>query len=391
ASGTLGGGSLPIDPEDLQHSLAGQQGVSEVAAAPGRELRIMTTPLRSGDRVLGALQVGESLHPLEVALASLQNRLGRVGAVSLAMAALLGWAIAYAGLRPLRSMTDQMERIHTTANFGQRIYGAPHRDEIGDLQTSFNRLLGRVEETLHNLRDFVAATSHELRNPLAVIRANLDLIERTRDPELAAECLQEARESALHMTRLVGDLLLLAQVEANQVVELRPLPLHEVVREAARQAGKLHPDRTFDTQEVEEVQVRGDRERLKQAVMNLLDNAARYTPPGGCVWAGLTQEGQWARLTVRDEGPGIPAEHLPHIFDRFYRVALHPGRRRDNHGIGLGLAIVRHIIEAHGGRATAASLPAGGAEFTLTLPALAAPATPLSRRLLPNRVPARRG
>lgn len=187
ASETLQGGSLPVDPEDMQLALNGPQVISQVEATPTRTLRILSTPLRSNDRILGVLQVGESLRPMQAALVSLRNRLLFVGALALATG--LGWAIAYAGLRPLGVMAEDMERIHGSDDFRLRLSGSPRRDEIGELRESFNRLLAKVEVTIRNHRDFVASTSHELRNPLAMIRGNLDLLERTRAPEAAAECV----------------------------------------------------------------------------------------------------------------------------------------------------------------------------------------------------------
>jgi signal transduction histidine kinase len=167
------------------------------------------------------------------------------------------------------------------------------------------------------------------------------------------------------MSRLVTDLLLLAQVEAGRVIERRPVHLASVVERVAREAHQRADGREIALSPLEQVQLVGDEDRLAQVVRNLVDNAIRHTQPGARIGIALKREDGWARLDVSDTGAGIPAEHLEHVFERFYRV----GRRPDQDGgSGLGLAIVKHLTEAHGGRVSVDSEVGAGTRFTVRLP-----------------------
>ncbi len=218
-------------------------------------------------------------------------------------------------------------------------------------------------------RDFVANVSHELRTPLASLRAMAETLREggLEDPALAARFLDQILGEVDRMTRLVNDLLDLSSLEAGvvrlrlQEVEVEQLlgSVAERFREVALRKGVgvvVRPGNAL---------VQGDRDRLEQALGNLMDNAVKYTPPGGRVELGAEFRGDEVHLTVEDTGPGIPPEHLPRVFERFYRAD--PSRSRAEGGTGLGLAIVKHIALAHGGRVEAANRPEGGARFALVL------------------------
>ncbi|HEU0168157.1 MAG TPA: HAMP domain-containing sensor histidine kinase, partial [Chloroflexota bacterium] len=212
--------------------------------------------------------------------------------------------------------------------------------------------------------------SHELRNPLLAIRMNLDLLGRVPSAAAREECLHEARQQVERMSRLVADLLLLAQVERGLVIERTPVELADVAARAAREAQLRAMGQTIRLRIRAHVFTLGDEDRLLQVLLNLLDNAIKHTPAGGTIELGLdTADGQ-PRLWVEDNGAGIPAEHLPRIFDRAYRI--NPSEPGPHASYGLGLAIVKYLTEAHGGRVSVTSQPGQGARFEVRLPLLAA-------------------
>lgn len=269
-------------------------------------------------------------------------------------------------LRALTTMSEQAATIAARRDFSRRLQLAHRQDEIGHLAQTVNHLLATVETTIQSHHDFLADTSHEMRNPLLAIRVNLELLNRVDDPESREECVRESLQQVDRVSCLVSDLLILARLEAGQIVERRPValrPLLEMVlREAHMQANgrQIRIDRGD-----REVVVLGDEGRLTQIVTNLVDNALRHTPSGGLITLSLGTQDRWVHLQVSDTGEGIPAEHLPHIFERFYRVG-----RDSSSGTGLGLAIAKHLCEAHGGRISAESEPGRGSRFTVSLPVL---------------------
>ncbi len=220
-------------------------------------------------------------------------------------------------------------------------------------------------------RDFVANVSHELRTPLASLRAMAETLRDggLEDPQLGVRFLGQMLEEVDRMTRLVNDLLDLSALEAGVVrlrrEELQARELLEAVARRYQQAASRRGVRL--AVRPGEARLQGDRDRLEQALGNLVDNAVKYTPPGGRVELGVEAGGAEVRLVVEDTGPGVPPEHLPRIFERFYRAD--PSRSREEGGTGLGLAIAKHIALAHGGRVEACNRPEGGARFAVVLPA----------------------
>jgi two-component system, OmpR family, phosphate regulon sensor histidine kinase PhoR len=220
-------------------------------------------------------------------------------------------------------------------------------------------------------RDFVANVSHELRTPLASLRAMAETLRDggLEDPQLRVRFLGQMLEEVDRMTRLVNDLLDLSALEAG-VVRLRreELQARELLEAVARRYQQAASRRGVGLAvRPGEARLQGDRDRLEQALGNLVDNAVKYTPPGGRVELGVEAGGGEVRLVVEDTGPGVPPEHLPRIFERFYRAD--PSRSREEGGTGLGLAIAKHIALAHGGRVEACNRPEGGARFAVVLPA----------------------
>lgn len=312
------------------------------------------------------MQTAASLRTVEAASSALLVVLVGGGALSVLLAALIGWLSAGRALKPLDVITQTALQITRADDLSRRIPIQDPNDEVGRLAVAFNETLERLERLFNAQRRFLADVSHELRTPLTAIRGNVDLLQRLGGAN--PESLRDIRSETERMTRLVGDLLVLAQADSGHLpLERKPVDLDglllEVCREVQVLAGQVH----VAVGEIDQARVIGDRDRLKQVILNLVTNAIKYTPPGGRVTLGLARVQHWARLTVSDTGIGLPAEELPRIFDRFYRVDK--ARSRAQGGAGLGLSIAQRIVQMHGGRIEAASEgPNKGATFSVWLP-----------------------
>ena len=291
-----------------------------------------------------------------------------VGAI--ALAAVLGRLAARRVLAPLAEVADTAQHISQTEDLGARIRVRAD-DEVGQLATRFNSMLERLQtsrtaldESVQAQRQLVADASHELRTPVTSLRTNIELLladEHQLSDDERRRMLADVVEQSEELSSLVGDLIELARgdlpVDSAEEVEL-----DQIVAESVERARRNFPEITFQT-DLAPTTVNGVPERLGRAVNNLLDNAARHSPPTGTVQVDVGSAG----VKVRDHGPGIDEADLPHVFDRFFRGAGARGRQ----GSGLGLAIVRQVAAQHGGSVTAANAADGGAVFTLRLPALA--------------------
>lgn len=383
-SSNLGGETLPPLPDAIAAALQGQEVWRDVRT-PDAHLRILSRPLMLGDEfIIGVLQVGTSLNNIDRALRQLLTILGVGGVVSIILSAALGFFLADRALEPIDRITQTALEITRTEDLSRRIEQVGPQDEVGRLTTTFNEMLERIERLFRTQQRFIADVSHELRTPLTVIRGNLDILRRAnamlRQPgsgqdsvqvdqrqEVLAESLTAMEREADRMARLISDLLLLAQADAgvqirHELVEIHPL-LYDVYRQEQALANGVEIQFSAEDRGL----VAGDPDRLRQLLLNLVDNAVKYTPSGGRVSLQLTRENSWVRIDVADTGIGIPAEDLPHIFDRFYRVDK--ARARKDGGTGLGLSIARWIADAHGGYIEVESAVGEGTTFTVWLPA----------------------
>ncbi len=317
--------------------------------------------------------VVEVLTPLETNRHTLE-RLRRVLAlgtlIATAMSLFVGAAFSEAALRPIAALTRTARRIHDEQDLSQRVPDEGARDELGRLAATVNAMLDQIEGMFDRQRRFLSDVSHELRTPLTTIRGEAELMQYTgrMDPEALGAIQSEAER----MSRLVEDLLMLARNEEQSAMAQEPVDLSSLLREVGRQArvlGAEHHAIELDAPEGP-TWVRGDRDRLKQLVLNLVGNALSHTPEGTTIRLSLDRQADRARLRVADDGPGIPAEDLPFLFDRFYRVDK--ARHRASGGAGLGLAIVQAVARAHGGKVEVDSRPGAGTAFTVGLPLTAA-------------------
>lgn len=334
----------------------------------GVRLRVLTVPLSVGVHRVAILQVATSLTVVDSARANLIRILMVATAVAIILAALGSWLVLGRALAPLDAVTETAQAINRADDLSRRIpYNGPPDDEIGSLIESFNQTLERLETLFTSQQRFLADVSHELRTPLTVIKGSVDLMRRMK--QLDEESLSSIDQEAGRLTRLVGGLLLLAQAESGKLsLNLKLVELDTLVLEVFHEMRVLAGNKVnLKMTDIDQLQVNGDRDRLKQVLLNLIGNAIRYTPTGGDVILSLAKVGEQARIIIRDTGPGIPTEDLPYIFDRFYR-AEESRTRSQASGFGLGLSISQWIIENHEGTIEVESKESEGTTFAIWLP-----------------------
>jgi signal transduction histidine kinase len=338
------------------------------SSGPGWHVRVLSIPLQKDETIIAVLQVASSLKVVDAAREDLTDVLSVIWIVAVLFSGIVVWFTLGQTLKPLGAITETVEQINRADDLSRRIpYQGPDNDEIGNLVGSFNQTLERLEALFTSQQRLLADVSHELRTPLTVIKGNVDLMRRMKS--LDEESLTSIDQESGRLTRLVGGLLLLAQAESGKLalnmkrVEL-DLLVTEVFQEMTILAGnKMH----IRLNDIDQAYVNGDRDRLKQVFINLVANAVQYTPQGGEIFLSLEKIGEQARVIIRDTGPGIPAEDLPHIFERFYR-AEKSRTRRESTGFGLGLSIANWIVERHGGRIEVNSQEGKGTTFAIWLP-----------------------
>jgi len=274
------------------------------------------------------------------------------------LAALLGWLAAAAVLRPVRNLAGAVQEVTETRDLSRRIPAAGH-DEVGSLAENFNAMLSALDESQRAQQQLIADASHELRTPLTAHRANVELLARPDLPvERRPQVLTAAVRGIEELSTLISDLIQAAR--NGKTVDARaPLRLDELVGRAVERARHHDSGLRFETR-LQPCTISGAASRLERAVDNVLDNAAKWSPPGGTIDVVLAD----GVLTVRDHGAGFDAADLPHVFDRFYRAAA----ARSLPGSGLGLAIAKQTVEDHGGTVEAANAEDGGALITLRFP-----------------------
>ena len=290
--------------------------------------------------------------------------------ITVLLAAFGSWLAVGRALEPLGTIAETAEQINRADDLARRIpYDGPKGDEIGNLIEVFNQTLERLEMLFTSQQRFLADVSHELRTPLTVIKGNVDLMRRMKN--LDDESLTSIDQEAGRLTRLVGGLLLLAQAESGSVsLNMRAVELDTLVLEVFQEMKVLAGEKIeLHLTEIDQIQVNGDRDRLKQVLLNLVANAIQYTPQGGDIFLSLGKVAEQARIIIRDTGPGIPAADLPHIFERFYRAEKARTRGKTT-GFGLGLSIAHWIVDKHEGRIEVDSKEGQGTTFCIWLPLL---------------------
>jgi two-component system, OmpR family, sensor histidine kinase MprB len=321
--------------------------------------RVLTVPYGPGT----ALEIAQTYGGVHHTLSRITLFLLLIAAGGIALAAGLGLVVSRAALGPVRRLTGVAETVTETGDLSKRI-DVETTDELGRLASSFNTMLAALEVSTKAQRQLVADASHELRTPLTSMRTNIEVLarDRTLPADERRRLLTDVVDQLGEMTALIAGLIELARGD-QEPPEAEDVRLDLLVADAVERARRDRPSVTFTT-DLHESHVRGVRETLERAVTNLLDNAAKWSPPDGEVEVRVDN----GSVVVRDHGPGIDEEHLPYVFDRFYRA---PAARKMP-GSGLGLAIVKQVAESHGGTITAAPASGGGTVMTLSLNGAAA-------------------
>lgn len=360
--------SVAIDTEAVAAALAGQE-TRETANTAGDNLRVLTTPVYRDGSIIGSLQVGLSESDVTDTLSIFLVIIAIAYPLTLIVASAGGVFLAGRALKPIGDLTSVARQI-TAEDLSKRLDMKLPDDEVGRLAQTFNDMIARLDEAFRRQRQFTADASHELRTPLTAIKGQTEVaLQRDRDPQDYREVLGAVNSEADRMIRLVGSLLTLARADSGQAPIARErIDLAELVKDAAEQMRPAATAKsiTLNLQSGPAIPFLGDENLLLQLLLNLLDNAVKYTPAGGSITVAWTAEGDGAIIRVTDTGPGIAEEHLPRIFDRFYRVDQ--SRNQASGGSGLGLSISRWIAEAHGGALTMESAPGSGSTFMVRLP-----------------------
>jgi signal transduction histidine kinase len=304
-------------------------------------LRVLTVPLRIGNRPAGFIQAASPLALVDSIRSLMTTSLVLLTIASIALAAVVSWFAIGQALAPLKDATETADQITRADDLSRRIpYDGPQDDEIGRLVQAFNRSLARLERLFTSQQRFLADVSHELRTPLTVIKGNADLIRKLGPDEESGRLPLNLK--AVEIDTLLTEVLQEMRVLAGQKVKLK-------------------------LTEIDQAVINADRDRLKQVLINLTSNAIQYTPAGGQVTLAMTKSTSQVFIRVADTGPGIPAKDLPHIFERFYRAEKSRTRSKTS-GFGLGLSIASWIVEHHKGKMEVDSKEGQGTTFTLTLP-----------------------
>ncbi|WP_155850269.1 HAMP domain-containing sensor histidine kinase [Arthrobacter sp. Br18] len=280
-----------------------------------------------------------------------------------ALASLLGLALAGRVLRPLRNLAQTARTISET-DLSRRIE-VEGKDEASQIAGAFNDMLARLEQSFTTQRQFLDDTSHELRTPLTIIRGHLELLELDETPEERAQTVAVVTDEVDRMNRIVADLFLLARAERPDFLRLEPVELQDLICAVHRKMCALAP-RDWQVTPPPPAVIPADRNRLTQALLQLADNAVKFTEPGAAVQLGATTTGNEVRLWVANSGPPVPSEDAGKIFARFRRGSTRPAPNPG--GAGLGLSIVAAIAEAHGGRAELVPRPGWGVSFEIVIP-----------------------
>jgi heavy metal sensor kinase len=314
---------IPLSRTALEAALAGQTTFESVRFSGEPPIRLISVPVRHGGTLVNIVRVGTSLQPLEETL----HRLLIILLITMPLALLAslggGWFLAGRALRPVGAITQAAERI-AGGDLTQRLSVSTAQDEIGRLAATFNAMIGRLEASFRQIRQFTSDASHELRTPLTVLKGETELaLRRPRSADDYRSVLESSLEEIDRMSRIVDELLFLSRADLGEIkMESRPVRLDQLFDDLKRQAEVLGHEQSVQivTGLIEPATVAGDDMRLRELVLNLLDNAIKYSPPGGRVEMSVVTQDGTARLSVSDQGIGVSLEEQAHIFDRFYRT-----------------------------------------------------------------------
>lgn len=356
---------LALEERELARVLEGDS-FSRTLEIGSEDTRVRAARLTIGRQVVGILQVGESAETIGRVTEILQIILIGEGIGAAVLALAMGYWLARSALKPIGDVTGIAREIEAS-DLSRRIGARGKPVEVQQLADTFDAMLTRLSAAFQLQRNFVLDVSHELRTPLTALRGNLDVM--LMDDRLDAETGAQLERMSLEVGRLIrltSNLLYLAHADAGRELDRRPVELDTLCLEVYRQTKDLRPEVKLSLGHEDQVTVVGDRDLLKQLILNLVDNSLKYSPVGGEVTLSLYREGSRARIVVEDTGPGIRPDDIPLIFQRFYQAG--DRGKRSGGGAGIGLAICEWIAQAHGGEITVESEVGKGSTFTVSLP-----------------------
>lgn len=335
-------------------------------------IRVLATRLDTPDGRPVFFQLGVSIRRLILTTRGFATNLLVATILLTFFSVVVGWFMAKRSLRPVAKIIQTVQAI-TAERLQERLEPVGSGDEIDELIHTLNEMIERLERAFKQISQFTADVSHELRTPLAVMRGEMEVaLEYGKTVEELREVLASSLEELDRLSSIANDLLLLARADAQLGLEhFEEVDLKEVLAEVISDTTVLAQYRgiTFTASELPPAVMMGNRDALRRIFINLVDNALKYTPPGGQVRLSCEVHNRTARVTVADTGIGISPQDLPHIFDRFYK-ASHSPQSKDDKGVGLGLSIAKALVEEHGGKIAVESVPQRGTTFNVTLPLL---------------------
>lgn len=330
-------------------------------------MRIFTTPVFENEKVAYIVQVASSLQPLQAALNNIKVALFVLFPFTVLATGIMGAFLAKVTLRPVDKMIHTIHQI-TAENMKLRLESPGTKDEIQKLSETFNSMLERLEHAFTSQKKLFENLSHELKTPLTIMKGEFEVVlKKLRAPGEYESVIKSALEEVDRVVRLAENLLFLARLETKEVFpEKKKLDLNPVVRGMVNNVMGLAKSKniSLSCRADEKLLISADEGQLKTLFLNILDNAVKYTEPGGAITVVSTKIGPSAVVRIKDTGTGITKEEIEHIFDRFYRT----DKARANAGFGLGLSIVKSIVDAHNGFVKAESGPSKGTVFTISLP-----------------------
>jgi len=355
-----------------RRAMLGQESVATIQL-DGARTRLVYVPLRRGGNLIGVSQISASLAEMDREVQGLSSVLLLLIGPGLVIAGVGGALLTRRALIPVRQITEAAERIEAE-DLSSRLPVRGH-DELSELALTFNGMLSRLEDAFKRQQDvnelqrrFTTDASHELKTPLTVIQGTVSLaLSSPRTPQQYEEALRTVSESSTTMNKIVHDLLILARSDAGLLnIDPRPVSLWEIVNAARESLAVAGPCANVNVTIDRDITIDGDPDHLTRLFLNLIDNALRHTPAHGDVTVSAQPDDDGLIVTVADTGVGIPYEHLSHVFDRFYRVDT--ARSKESGGTGIGLAICKSIVEAHGGAISVFSEPGRGSQFSVFFP-----------------------
>ena len=361
--------TLPLSAEARRNAAAGRETYETVEGLAAYPVRVLTKPLVAGGRVRNVIQVGMSQENLYATRRRFLWVMTAVLPLGLLLAAGGGWALARRALAPVERMAEAARRI-SAERLAERLEESGTGDELDRLSRVLNAMLERLDLSFRQVRQFSADASHELQTPLTILQGELEVALRTpRSPQAYRESITSALQEIERLATLVEGLLLLARADAGMLrLDLKPIDAAQLLAEVYERMRVVAQTRSvvLDLEALAPHLVLGDGERLRRVLLNLVDNAVKYTPAGGRVSLSLRRLDGLACLAVRDTGIGLSEAEQEHVFQRFYRADA--ARDHGAQGSGLGLCIARSIVEAHGGTLEVTSRVGEGSTFRVCLP-----------------------